>query len=94
MSRGINIYPFEDQDNEGGHHGGVGAVVLVVHVSDVLIIVVSPGGPGSKHNNRSLQIISFLIYQFSYIFHSRHVTFANIYCCQCNIIYSCSKNTS
>ena len=55
MSRGINIYPFEDQDNEGGHHGGVGAVVLVVHVSDVLIIVISPGGPGSKHNNRSLK---------------------------------------
>ena len=53
MSRGINIYPFEDQDNEGGHHGGVGAVVLDVNVSDVLIIVVSPGGPGAKYNNRS-----------------------------------------
>ena len=55
MSRGINIYPFEDQDNEGSHHGGVGAVVLVVHISDVLIIVVSPGGPGAKYNNRSLK---------------------------------------
>ena len=50
----FNIYPFENQDNKGSHHGGVGTVVLVVHISDVLIIVVSPGGPGSKHNNRSL----------------------------------------
>ena len=53
MSRGINIYPFEDQDNEGGHHGGVGAVVLVVHISDVLIIVISPGGPGSEDDDRA-----------------------------------------
>ena len=55
MSKG-NIYPFEDQDNKGGHHGGVGAVVLVVHVLDVLIVVISPGGPGAKHNNGSLKL--------------------------------------
>ena len=42
--------PLQQQDDEGGHVGGVGAVLLLSNIS----LIIGPGGVGSEHNNRSL----------------------------------------
>ena len=44
-------YPFEDEDDEGGHHGGVLTEVHRLRVLLVHVEVVSPGGPGPEHHD-------------------------------------------
>ena len=53
MTSGDNTdtHPFEDEDDEGGHHGGVLAVVVGVRVGGVGGVVVGPGGPGAEHDD-------------------------------------------
>ena len=43
--------PFEDQDDEGSHHGGVGAEVELLRVGLVGVEVIGPGGPGPEHHD-------------------------------------------
>ena len=46
-------HPFNQEEDEGSHHGLVHAVVLLIHVLLVLDVVVSPGGPGSEDDDRA-----------------------------------------
>ena len=46
-------HPFEQENNEGSHHGGVHTEVHPILVTVVFGQVVSPGGPGSEHHDRS-----------------------------------------
>jgi hypothetical protein len=51
-----NSYPFNDENNKGIHHWLVSAVVLVLCIRDILVVIIGPACPGTKHNNRTLLI--------------------------------------
>ena len=44
-------HPFEQENNEGSHHGGVHTEVHPILVTVVCGQVVSPGGPGTEHHH-------------------------------------------
>ena len=46
-------YPFEDEDDEGSHHGGVLTEVQLLRVALVCVKVISPGSPGPEHHDRA-----------------------------------------
>ena len=49
-----NSYPFNDENNKGIHHWLVSAVVLVLRIRDILVVIISPASPGTKHHDRPL----------------------------------------
>ena len=50
-----NSYPFKNENNESSHHWLIHAVVHVLWVFFIFLIIISPAGPSSKDNNRSLK---------------------------------------
>ena len=44
-----STHPFKDEEDEGKHHGSVGAVVWLLG----LALVVGPRGPGSENHDRA-----------------------------------------
>ena len=46
-------YPFEDEDDEGSHHGGVLTEVQLLRVALVFLEVACPVSPGPEHHDRA-----------------------------------------
>ena len=50
-------YPFEDEKYKSSHHWLIWTEILILRISCILLPIIGPASPGSKHHYRSLWIL-------------------------------------